>query len=117
LRLPKAKHRREVRARAAGRVTRIDCEKIGVAALVIGAGRETKDDAIDRAVGLIVQKKLGEAVAKDEALCEIHYNDDARLGEAVALIESAYEIGEEAPAARKAVRGVICSSNFRIQES
>jgi thymidine phosphorylase len=74
----------------------------------LGGGREKKEDSIDPAVGLILHKRLGDAIAKDEAICTLHYNSAARLKEAESLIRSAYQIGLDQPrGSRKLIRRVI----------
>jgi pyrimidine-nucleoside phosphorylase len=100
-RLPRAKATTAVAAPQSGFVTSIDCERIGVASLVLGGGREKKEDVVDPAVGLIVHKKVGEQVAAGEPLCTIHYNSDARLGEAEAMIKNAYKFSTEPPRTRR----------------
>jgi thymidine phosphorylase len=94
--LPKARHTTELRAKCAGYVAAIACEQVGTASVVLGGGREKKEDAVDPAVGLVLHKKIGDAVAEGESICTIHYNSDARLGEAVAMLEKAYHITNSA---------------------
>jgi pyrimidine-nucleoside phosphorylase len=106
-RLPHAGRTVEVRSEARGHVTRIACADIGHAAMVLGAGRETVDSAIDPAVGLVLHKKFGEAVSAGEPLATLHVNDPARLDDAISLIRSAIRIGPEAPPSTKLVRLVI----------
>jgi pyrimidine-nucleoside phosphorylase len=96
-RLPHAKSQIDVVATESGFVSAMDCERIGVASLVLGGGREKKEDAIDPAVGLIVHKKIGDAVATSEPLCTLHYNSGARLAEAQAMVANAYTIAAEPP--------------------
>jgi pyrimidine-nucleoside phosphorylase len=99
--LPKAKHRDEV-ALKAGRVASIDSEALGIAALILGAGRRTKEDAIDPAAGLVVDAYLGEVIEVGAApQIVLHHNlsDSGRVGEARAMIENAFVIeGADAPA-------------------
>jgi thymidine phosphorylase len=64
--------------------------------VVLGGGREKKEDAVDPAVGLVLHKKVGDAVADGESICTIHYNSDARLPEAIKLLEGAYHITNSA---------------------
>ncbi len=92
-RLPRAERRVEVRAEAAGRVTAIRCAAVGTAAMILGAGRETVDSAIDPAVGVVVHKKVGDAVAPDEPLATLHVNDARRLKDADQMIRSAFRVG------------------------
>jgi pyrimidine-nucleoside phosphorylase len=110
-RLPQAKNRREIRSRSAGYVQTINCEQIGIASLVLGGGREKKEDSIDPAVGVVLQKKLGDKLQENEPICTFHYNSDARLGEAESLIHTSYQIGKEAPQLRHGlIRKVIQSA-------
>ncbi|MBI1750827.1 MAG: thymidine phosphorylase [Acidobacteria bacterium] len=108
LRLPKAKHTRDVMSPAAGYISAIACEQIGVASCVLGGGREKKEDSIDPAVGVVLHKKRGDRVVTGGPLCTIHYNSDARLDEARRLIELAYRIEPEPPRRpRPLVHGII----------
>jgi thymidine phosphorylase len=93
--LPQARSQIEVRSKSHGYVTNIDCEKLGLASLALGGGRERKEDSIDAAVGLTIYKKIGKAVAVDEALCTLHYNSAARLEEAMQFVEAAYVVGAQ----------------------
>ena len=106
-RLPQAASTITVMASSSGFVQSIQCERIGVASLILGGGREKKEDVIDPAVGLIIHKKTGEAVTSGEALVTIHYSSSARLEEARQMIAGSYQIGEKAPAAAPLVGRVI----------
>jgi pyrimidine-nucleoside phosphorylase len=100
-RLPQARHRIPLPSPAAGFVEAIQCEQVGIASLVLGGGREKKEDVIDPAVGLVLHKKVGDPVQKGEPLCTIHYNSDARLSSAQNLLQQAYRIAEKPPAVRR----------------
>lgn len=91
--LPRAGHVHEVVSQEAGVVSAIDTAGIGRAASMLGAGRERKEDTIDPAVGIIVEKKLGNAIEKGEALAVIHANDAAPIAEVEALVRKSYMIG------------------------
>ena len=90
--LPSAKNRVDVGSSSAGHVTAMDSEKIGIASLVLGGGRSTKEDVIDPAVGVMVHKKIGDKVAAGEPLCTLYYNRGDQVEESRALIEAAYKI-------------------------
>jgi thymidine phosphorylase len=92
--LPKARSRREIPSHAAGYVESINCEQVGIASLVLGGGREKKEDSIDPAVGIVLHKKVGDAIGANEPVCTLHYNSDARMREAEELIYSSYKIGQ-----------------------
>jgi pyrimidine-nucleoside phosphorylase/thymidine phosphorylase len=96
-RLPQAKHRMDVLSAKSGYVRAIQCESVGTACVILGGGRERKEDSVDSAVGLVLHKKVSESVVAGEPLCTIHHNSEARAARARALIEASYEIGNAAP--------------------
>ncbi len=100
-RLPQARHTSPFLSPSSGFVGAIQCEQVGVASLVLGGGREKKEDVIDPAVGLVLHKKVGDPVREGEPLCTIHYNSDARLNDARGLLQQAYYIAERPPATRR----------------
>ncbi len=100
-RLPQAQHQAALLSPSTGFVASIQCEQVGVASLVLGGGRERKEDVIDPAVGLVLQKKVGDWVREGEPLCTIHYNSGARLAEAQGLLRHAYRLAENPPATRR----------------
>jgi pyrimidine-nucleoside phosphorylase/thymidine phosphorylase len=106
-RLPCAKSTSHVKAARAGFVSAIRCEQVGVASMMLGGGREKKEDSVDPAVGLTIEKKIGDVVKAGEKLVTVHYNSDARLADAVALLEKSFEIGDRATDALPLVRKVI----------
>jgi pyrimidine-nucleoside phosphorylase len=107
-RLPRARNRLAVLSPAKGFVSAIECEQVGVAGVVLGGGREKKEDSVDPAVGIVMHKKIGDGVRAGEPLCTIHYNADARLAEARGLLEESFHIGKRPPqGGRKIVRRVI----------
>src|ERR1700732_1733927 len=105
--LPKAKSRPYVHAPRSGFVTATHCYHVGVASMMLGGGREKKEDSIDPGVGLVLAKKVGDAVKSGEPLCEVHYNSEARLENAMALLGKSFEIGDKAPAASPLIRKII----------
>jgi len=105
--LPAARNQREIRSKHDGHVQAMDCEQVGIASLVLGGGREKKEDAIDPAVGIVLHKKVGDQVAEGEPICTLHFNSDARLAEAESLIYSSYRIGSSAGKPGKLIRQVI----------
>ena len=94
---PKAAHVLEVRAQSEGYITRMDAEKIGTAAVILGAGREKKDDKIDHSAGIIIKAKTGDYVRKGDVLCTLHTNNEASLEGADSLYISAVSIGDIKP--------------------
>ena len=95
--LPHAKERLSVCADSAGYVSQIITREVGSAASLLGAGRVTKEDVIDPAVGIVVKKRLGDYVKKGEELAVFHINDTARVEEAVARFKKAYILSQVQP--------------------
>jgi pyrimidine-nucleoside phosphorylase len=98
--LERAPVRRSVPAPRDGVVTRVGALDIGVAALELGAGRRTKTDPIDHAVGILCFAKRGDTVLAGDDLAEVHARDDAAAERAAAAVLAAYAIGDEAPPER-----------------
>jgi pyrimidine-nucleoside phosphorylase len=101
--LPSAPVVREVAAPRDGHVTGIGAVAIGMAALHLGAGRRTKDDTIDHAVGVRCLKKRGDRVTVGDVLAEVHARDDASAAQGCDEVLAAYELGDEAPPSRPIV--------------
>ena len=72
-----------------------------------GAGRNRADDVIDPAVGLCVEKKVGDRVKRGDVLCQVHWNDQERLRHAVTLIEQAFEIQARPVKSRPLIHAVL----------
>lgn len=73
-RLPQATYQIALPAKRSGFVTSMIADEIGIAAMQLGAGRATKDDVVDFAVGIVLHKKVGDAIAEGESLLTIHSN-------------------------------------------
>ncbi len=95
--LPKANIVYDVLASESGYITKIQAETIGSASVVLGAGREKKDDIIDYSAGIVLLKKTGEKVEKGGKIAELHTNDESKIGSAEKLYLSALTFGNEAP--------------------
>jgi len=94
--LPQAKNHIEVKSSKCGYIAAIDAEAIGVAAMLLGAGRKKKDDLIDYAAGLTMIKKIGEKIIAGDAICILHTNLD-EYEEALAIVLSAYSFSDNPP--------------------
>ncbi len=108
-RLPQAERQAVLESRQGGYIVAIDTETVGRAAMMLGAGRQTIEDVIDPAVGLVMHKKLGDEVGAGEPLVTFHFNDDANLPEVDALVERALEIADTPPATGRLVHEVMSS--------
>jgi pyrimidine-nucleoside phosphorylase len=105
--LPTAPHVRELPASRAGYVAELGAVRLGQAALHLGAGRQTKDDEIDHAVGVVCLRKRGERVAQGEPLCEIHARTEEAATSAVRELEAAYVLADEPPPESSVVLDVL----------
>jgi pyrimidine-nucleoside phosphorylase len=79
----------------------MQCEQIGTACVILGGGRERKEDSVDAAVGIVLHKKVGDRVSAGEALATIYYNSEARLGQAREMIAGACQVADAAPSTRR----------------
>ncbi len=105
--LPTAPVVRELAAERGGYVGDLGAVAVGQAALHLGAGRQTKDDDIDHAVGVVCMRKPGDQVAEGEPLAQIHAATDADADEAASELEKAYVLADEPPPRRPVVLDVI----------
>jgi pyrimidine-nucleoside phosphorylase len=95
--LPVAPAVREVVAPRDGVVVRVGAHAVGIAALELGAGRRTKADAVDHAVGIVCRAKRGNAVARGDVLAEVHAASDSDAEAGAHAVAAAYEVGDEEP--------------------
>ena len=105
--LPNATGAREIASPRAGYVSAIDAEDIGLASSMIGAGRDTKEDSIDPAVGVILEVKVGQKVDAGGVLCRLYYTSEDRVDEAAQLVEDAFRISASAPEERALILEVV----------
>jgi pyrimidine-nucleoside phosphorylase len=108
-RLPQAKHSLNVTSPRGGYVGAIQCEMVGTACVVLGGGREKKEDSVDPAVGIVLHKKVGDRVSSGEPLCTIHYNSETRAAQAKHLLEQSYQIADAPPAPRNLIHRIIAA--------
>jgi pyrimidine-nucleoside phosphorylase len=90
--LPQAHHATVLSSPKNGYLASLQCEQVGTACVILGGGRERKEDAVDPAVGIVLHKKVGDAVATGEPLATIYYNAETRATRARELLEQSYQI-------------------------
>jgi thymidine phosphorylase len=105
--LPNATGVREVASPRAGYVSAIDAELIGTASSIMGAGRATKEDSIDPAVGIILEVKTGQKVDAGAVLCRLYYTSEEHVEEAAQQIEDAFRISATPPEERELILEVV----------
>jgi pyrimidine-nucleoside phosphorylase len=95
--LPKARYSMVVSGLKSGYVGSVECEQVGTACVILGGGRERKEDDVDPAVGIVLHKKVGDPVSSDDPLATIHYNSEVRAARARALLETSFQIDDCPP--------------------
>jgi pyrimidine-nucleoside phosphorylase len=105
--LPNATGAREITCPRAGYISAIDAELIGRAAMMIGAGRDKKEDAIDPAVGVILEAKVGQKMDAGSILCRLYYTSEEHVEEAAEIVEDAFRISANSPEERELILEVV----------
>lgn len=94
--LPEAPHQIPVQVEESGYVVDIQANEIGVAAMMLGAGRQTKDDVIDMGVGIVLHKKVGDYVERGEAIATL-YSQQEQVSTVEQKVINAYTLSEKKP--------------------
>lgn len=102
----------EVRSLRSGCVSSMSAEMIGTAAQMLGAGRATKTDVIDPAVGLVMKIRCGDTVRTDQPLCTLYVNDEKNLEAVQRMILEAVHITEEKNEKQPMIYGVITEKDI-----
>jgi pyrimidine-nucleoside phosphorylase len=105
--LPVAPVVRDVPSPSGGYVRALGANAVGNAAVHLGAGRRTKEDAVDHAVGIVCRAKRGDRVERGEPLAAVHARDEASADAAERELLAAYELGPEPPPHRPVLLGVV----------
>jgi len=116
-RLPHTQQTQVVKSSKSGYITAMNCEAVGTACVVLGGGREKKEDPVDPAVGIVLHHKVGDEVAAGEPLCTIHFNSEAKAASAAQLLLDSYKIGNtpraKKPLVHRVIRGLQSAANSR----
>ena len=104
---PHARRRCVLTAKETGYITRLDAETVGRAAVLLGAGRETKGAAINHAAGIYLDKKYGDHVAAGDAVAVLYAENKNRTAAGIARLQEAYTIGAEPPPPLRLIYGAV----------
>ena len=104
---PGARLINDLTAVTSGYVKRLRADLIGKASLILGAGRETKESTIDLMVGMVLHKKIGDHVTKNESLATVYANDEKRMKEALPIIREAFCIVPEKVEPDILIKGIV----------
>ncbi|MBS3788700.1 thymidine phosphorylase [Candidatus Bipolaricaulota bacterium] len=102
--LTASENRLEIQLEEEGYVSKLDALKIGRAANILGAGRQEKGEEIDYAVGIELEKKIGDELTASNTVARVHYNDDSNLEEAKTLIRDAYTVSPTPPSTPELIK-------------
>ncbi len=105
--LPKAKHIVPVYLEREGYICSCNTSEVGMASLILGGGRVTKESVIDLAVGIDIRKHIGDFVRKDEIFAYIHADDEQVIDEAGKCLVNAYELTAAPSVAEPIIKAVI----------
>jgi len=106
-RMPTANKTKVVNAERSGIIQQIDAEGVGVAAMIMGAGRATVDAEIDHAAGVVLHCKVGDPVDKGASLATLYYNDESKQAEGLARLKAAFVVADHGPAPTNLIHKVI----------
>lgn len=96
-RLPAAPHRTTINADRTGYVADLHAERLGIGAMLLGAGRNRAEDRVDHAVGVVIRANVGEQVKSGDAILEVHYRDESTLAAAKPVLRDAITVRDQQP--------------------
>lgn len=105
--LPQASIVREVTSPVDGYVSHIESDRVGISAMKLGGGRETKESEIDLSVGILINKKVGDRVKKGEKIATLYANDEAKLAAAIEELTQAYSYSQTPVDRPKLIKTII----------
>ncbi|MCC0763093.1 MULTISPECIES: pyrimidine-nucleoside phosphorylase [unclassified Clostridioides] len=108
-----SKYKYPIKSDKSGYISKIKAEDIGISAMILGAGRETKDDILDLSAGIILEKKVGDYVKKGEVLAHMHYDDEKKLTLAKDRFVNSYSIVDEEIEKNKLVYGIVTKDEIK----
>lgn len=104
---PQTEYNVEIKAKKGGWISEIKAEQMGVASLILGAGRETKESEIDLSAGMILRKKVGDRVEENEVLATLHTNRENKIQEATLRVNESITLSDTEVAKPKLILGVV----------
>jgi pyrimidine-nucleoside phosphorylase/thymidine phosphorylase len=96
-RLPQTPQTATISSTKGGYLASLQCEQVGTACVILGGGRERKEDSVDPAVGIVLHKKVGDQVSAGETLATIHYNAETKAERARQLLEKSFQFADALP--------------------
>ncbi len=111
--LPQASNKLEIKSPKSGYISNVEAEEVGISAMILGAGRETKDDILDLSAGIVLEKKVGDYVKEGETLACMYFNKKEKIEQAKERFINAYTIVEEKVEPKKLIYGVVTENEIK----
>lgn len=111
--LAKGKFIVDVVSPTSGYINSIEAESVGISAMLLGAGRETKESQLDLGAGVVLVKKIGDYVNAGDTIAVMHLNDTSKLESAKEKLIKAYDIKDYEPEKRKLVYGIVTKDGIQ----
>lgn len=111
---PQVNHKLEYVSKASGYIETMKTDTVGVASLVLGAGRETKESTIDYAAGIYFNKKTGDRIEKGEVIATLYTNKADKITDACSLLDKAIGISVEQPQLKPLILAYIDSKGVKL---
>ena len=111
--LPQASKIVPIKSNKSGYISKIEAEEVGIAAMILGAGRETKEDVLDLSAGIVLEKKVGDYVNEGDILAYMHLNKEEKFEQAKERFINAYSIVEEKVEPKKLIYGVVTKNEVK----
>ena len=88
-------------------MSEIHAENVGIASMLLGAGRKTKNDMIDLGAGIVLKVKVGEYVDENQPIATMYTSDSAKLKECEKMLDKAFKLTKEKPKKAKLIHTII----------
>ena len=111
--LPQASHIIEVKAEKAGYLESVQSDEVGISAMMLGAGRATKDDVLDMSAGIVLNKKVGDKVEAGETIATLYTCDEAKVGPAQERFLNALTFTDHEIQARKLIKAIVTKDGVK----
>ncbi len=109
---PAASKQIAIKALRDGYVSEIDAEEVGVAAMLLGAGREKKDSIIDHAVGIELEVKVGDEVKEGDLMATLYVNEEGRLNEVIDKLKQSIKINSNPVITKPLIYGIVTADEI-----
>ena len=111
--LPQASKKVAIKSNKSGYISKIEAEEVGISAMILGAGRETKDDILDLSAGIVLEKKVGDYVKEGDILAYMYLNKEEKFEQAKERFINAYSIVKEKVEPKKLIYGVVTQDEIK----